>query len=156
MCVKSITALFILNKAIPEDVRAHLPQTPIRPEEITLQQRETGKRTFSTNYRSKAGLANELVYKLFPDLGMVIEKIIYPVLLSYTEVTSSQETSLVMVTALFAEQVLPVLKEHQQGAKANGLTDEQLGLIYTSVRCLAKAFGLDENAFIEDIQETYY
>jgi alkylhydroperoxidase/carboxymuconolactone decarboxylase family protein YurZ len=96
------------------------------------------------------------MFKIFPDLGMVVEKFLYPILISYTKVTSSHETSLVMVTALFAEQVLPILKEHQQGAKANGLTDEQLGLVYTTVRCLAKAFGLDQHAFIDDIQEKYY
>ncbi|SAM05374.1 hypothetical protein [Absidia glauca] len=155
-CPKAITALFFLNEATPEDIRAHLPQTPLRPEKITLERTESGKSTFSTNYRSKAGLTHEIMYKIFPDLGMVVEKFLYPTLISYTEVTSPQETSLVMVTALFAEQVLPILKEHQQGAKANELTDEQLGLVYATVRCLAKAFGLDQRAFIDDVQKKYY
>ncbi|KAI8330320.1 hypothetical protein BC941DRAFT_456812 [Chlamydoabsidia padenii] len=149
-CPKTIITLFTLSNVIPEEIQSRLPQQPVR-KDWHPDQKQHGIACFNKIYGDKAESARQIMYKIYPDLGNTIETYIYPALVSENSIITPKETSLIMVAAIFAQQVLPLLKGHQEGAKSNGVKDVELENVYAVVRALATFYNLGDDLISETV-----
>ncbi|KAI8140806.1 hypothetical protein BJV82DRAFT_621146 [Fennellomyces sp. T-0311] len=142
---KTINGLKELNLATPEQIKAKLPQTPIRKEEsweTILQERERGRALFAKIYDRHTDRVTKDMHNFYPDLGQVAIHQLYGPVISNTSILSGKESSLILVTGLKTLDVAAQLRGHKYGALHQGATQEDLKNVETMVNMLCQHYGV--------------
>ncbi|KAF7729751.1 hypothetical protein EC973_003829 [Apophysomyces ossiformis] len=143
---KTINALQHLSSATPDEVRAHLTNTPIRSEqswEEVQDQRERGRALFGKIYERHTHRILNNMHTFYPDLAQAALHQLYGPILSETSVINARETSLVVVAGLMAQDLPDQLRGHVYGAIHNGSTKDELNRVEKLVGLLSSHYQVD-------------
>lgn len=121
---KAINALTQLKSVTPPELR----ETSVkRPPLHSIEAMElAGAQFFDQVYGKISKRIQGQLNSAYPDLAVYAVHSVYGSLLSFTDVLSPKETSLVVVACLIPQDVNPQLKGHLKGALNNGATSEEV------------------------------
>lgn len=122
---KAINSLMQLKNSTPIPLRAVKPSRDFSPEN-TLTERERGNDYWNKVYGKVSNRVTNQMSTAYPDLWEFTINHVYSPLLSYSEILSPQESSLVIIACLVPQDVNPQLKGHLKGALNNGCSIEEI------------------------------
>ncbi|CAO3671587.1 unnamed protein product [Rhizopus microsporus] len=137
---KTINALQTLSKVTPEEIKALLPNKPLRKEETwsdVQNERQRGKALFDKIYDKHTDKVYNNMYNAYPDLAQTALHHLYGPTLAESSVLNAKETSLVVVSSLMVQNVPLQLKGHLYGASHNGATQAEIDGVKDLVSKLA-------------------
>ncbi|KAI9320768.1 hypothetical protein BX666DRAFT_2024386 [Dichotomocladium elegans] len=138
---KVINSLQALNTAVPSEVLAEIPTTPIRKEtsweDVNLQ-RERGYKLFDAVYDRHSKRVQENMHVAYPDLAQAAIHHLYGPVLAEPSIISAQETSLCIVAGLMVQDVPAQLRGHRYGALNQGATQQDLSRLESLVEIVTK------------------
>ncbi|KAK4509632.1 uncharacterized protein ATC70_006934 [Mucor velutinosus] len=136
---KTINTLQQLANATPAEIKALLPDKPLRKEESwsdVQNERQRGKALFGTIYERHTDKVIKNMYSTHPDLAQTALNQLYGPTLSETSVLNARETSLVTVAGLMITNVPLQLVGHSHGAIHNGATRQDIEHVQSIVTAL--------------------
>ncbi|GAN07385.1 conserved hypothetical protein [Mucor ambiguus] len=136
---KTINTLQQLANATPTDIKALLPDKPLRKEESwsdVQNERQRGRSLFGTIYERHTDKVIKNMYSTHPDLAQTALNQLYGPTLSETSVLNARETSLVTVAGLMITNVPLQLVGHSHGAIHNGATQQDIKHVQSIVTAL--------------------
>ncbi|CAO3612520.1 unnamed protein product [Mucor fragilis] len=136
---KTINTLQQLANATPAEIKALLPDKPLRKEESwsdVQNERQRGRLLFGAIYERHTDKVIKNMYSTHPDLAQTALNQLYGPTLSETSVLNARETSLVTVAGLMITNVPLQLVGHSHGAIHNGATREDIQHVQSIVAAL--------------------
>lgn len=124
---KAINSMMILKDNTPSNLLRSKDQpnrSPIRKFEDYKEIQERGINYWNKVYTKISGRVINQMSSSYPDLWVYALQDVYSPLLSYCDVLSSKETSLIVIASLVPQDVNPQLKGHLKGAVNNGVAVE--------------------------------
>lgn len=125
---KAINSLTLLKNVTPLELRESSPQRKFL-ESPDLVSETQGASFFNQVYGKVAKRIMGQLSSAYPDLAPYAINHVYGPLLSYTDILSPKETSLVVVACLIPQDVNPQLKGHLKGALNNGATKDEVDAV---------------------------
>ncbi len=122
---KTINSLTVLKNITPDELR----ETKIQRKNLkTVNEKdiEFGSSFWDQVYGKISKRVMGQLTAAYPDLGMYALNYVYTPLLSFTDVLSAHDTSLVVIACLIPQDVNPQLKGHLKGALNNGATKDEI------------------------------
>ncbi|KAH3681419.1 hypothetical protein WICPIJ_007617 [Wickerhamomyces pijperi] len=125
-----INSMMILKSNTPHPLRSPSTASPSHSRDFKLsydQNTENGKKYWDTVYKgSLSSRISQQLESASRDLWGYTLTNTYGVLLSYSEILSPKETSLLILCCLIPQDVNPQLKGHLKGAVNNGCSREEI------------------------------
>lgn len=122
---KAINTMMYLKNITPTDLQDTKPQRDFDIK-TTEEMRERGITFWNRVYGKVSNRVISQMNTAYPDLWEFAKNHIYSPLLSYNDILSASETSLVIVACLVPMDVNPQLKGHLKGALNNGATPQEV------------------------------
>lgn len=122
---KAINTMGYLKNATPTELRDTHPQRDFSVAS-TEEVRERGIKFWKQVYGKVSDRIITNIDSSYPDLWEYAKNHIYSPLLSYSEILTPAETSLVIIGCLVPQDVNPQLKGHLKGALNNGASPEEV------------------------------
>ncbi|ANZ73327.1 BA75_00376T0 [Komagataella pastoris] len=124
---KCINSMMLLKEATPLSLReTAVKRDFLLSEEAVKAERERGRQFWNSVYGKISNRVMGQMNTAYPDLWQYTFNHVYAPLLSFTDVLSIKETSLVVISCLIPQDVNPQLKGHLKGAVNNGCTLEEI------------------------------
>lgn len=119
---KCINSMMQLKDNTPLNLRAREPsRKPIKSWDEYQEIQKRGKSYWDNVYTKISGRVQSQMFSSYPDLWQYTIEDVYSPLLSYNEVLTPEETSLVVIASLIPQDVNPQLKGHLKGALNGGV-----------------------------------
>ncbi|KAF7730858.1 hypothetical protein EC973_001376 [Apophysomyces ossiformis] len=141
---KVINALQRLNEVVPASIKADVTgssRTQNKWEDV-LAQRERGLAMFETTYGQHSQRVMDSLQACHPDMAETAITHLYGPIISDTTVLSTQDTSLIYVAGLMAQNLPEQLKGHWYGAQHHGATVEALEEVRRLVELTCGYYGV--------------
>lgn len=122
---KAINAMAYVKNASPTELRDTHPQRDFSVAS-TEEVRERGIKFWKQVYGKVSDRIINNINSSYPDLWEYAKNHIYSPLLSYSDILTPAETSLVIIGCLVPQDVNPQLKGHLKGALNNGASPEEV------------------------------
>jgi alkylhydroperoxidase/carboxymuconolactone decarboxylase family protein YurZ len=122
---KAINTLMQLKNSTPIPLRSTTTSRDFSPSN-TEHERQRGEEYWKKVYGKVSDRVSNQMNTAYPDLWEFTINHVYSPLLSFSEVLSPGESSLVITACLIPQDVNPQLKGHLKGALNNGCTVEEL------------------------------
>lgn len=124
---KCINSMMQLKDNTPVNLRSSVAnRKPIKSWEDYVEMQERGKKYWDGVYTKISRRVESQMASSYPDLWKYTIDDVYSPLLSYTDVLTPEETSLVVISSLIPQDVNPQLKGHLKGALNGGVAIETL------------------------------
>jgi len=148
---KAINSLKALYDATPEPLR----ETKIlRNVNTTLEEYDKlGKQAFTQLYGNTAQGVQDLLDRIYPEIGWFSNTIAYGLMYGYTEVVSGLETSYTLVAALIAVDTPLQINWHQENARRAGASKEEIRAVRAIAMEVGRSLGIDWKDGVPEIQE---
>jgi len=122
---KAINTMMYLKNSTPTSLQAIVPQRDFSPSQ-TEKIRDRGLKFWHQVYGKVSSRIITQMNTAYPDLWEYAKDHIYSPLLSYSDILTPRETSLVIIACLIPQDVNPQLKGHLKGALNNGASYDEI------------------------------
>ncbi|KAF8497205.1 hypothetical protein F5888DRAFT_1701211 [Russula emetica] len=148
---RAINALVSLLEVTPEELR-----DTNRQRDTTLSLPELEKRGqvfFQANYGETADGVQDLLDRVYPDMGWFSNTIAYGLVYGYAEILDQLETSYILVGSLIAVDTPRQIGWHLENARRGGASLEQIRAVRQIAICVSQSAGVRWRNVIPEIKE---